>query len=64
MSEAGLITLDGFGPYGDGDHTINERACKTSFIRRIDEMSKVLIQFSKLNSNSNLDILSEQVQSA
>lgn len=64
MSEAGLITLDGFGPYGDGDHTINERACKTSFIRRIDEMSKVLIQFSKLNSNNNLDILSEQVQSA
>jgi len=64
MSEAGLITLDGFGPYGDGDHTVNERACKTSFIRRIDEMSKVLIQFSKMNSDTNLDILSEQVRSA
>lgn len=60
MSEAGLITLDGFGPYGDGDHTIDERACKKSFIRRIDEMSKILIQFSRLKSN----ITTEQVQSA
>ena len=55
MSEAGLVTLDGFGPYGDGDHTINERACKKSFIRRIDEMSKILICFAKLNASQKLD---------
>ncbi|MCE2596335.1 M20 family metallopeptidase [Motilimonas cestriensis] len=45
MSAAGLITLDGFGPYGDGDHTSAERAEKASFVRRIDEMSKILLYF-------------------
>jgi glutamate carboxypeptidase len=45
MSAAGLITLDGFGPLGDGDHTIHERAEKASFIRRIHEMSQILLHF-------------------
>jgi len=31
VASCGVITLDGFGPYGDGDHTINERALKSSF---------------------------------
>ena len=26
IASCGVITLDGFGPYGDGDHTIKERA--------------------------------------
>ena len=32
---AGVVTLDGFGPFGDGDHTIHERALKKSFAERI-----------------------------
>ena len=35
VSSQGVITLDGWGPYGDGDHTINERASKESFDKRI-----------------------------
>ncbi len=35
VSSSGVITLDGFGPFGDGDHTIHERANKESFQRRI-----------------------------
>jgi len=35
VSSAGVVTLDGFGPYGDGDHTIYERALKSSFESRI-----------------------------
>lgn len=47
VSAAGVATLDGFGPFGDGDHTIHERASKASFDRRIDEMSKILLAFSQ-----------------
>ena len=36
VASAGVVVLDGFGPYGDGDHTINERALKSSFDERID----------------------------
>lgn len=54
MSVAGLTTIDGFGPYGDGDHTINERASKSSFARRIGEMSKILHYFSNQNSQENI----------
>ncbi|MCD6188327.1 MAG: M20 family metallopeptidase [Desulfuromusa sp.] len=32
---SGVVTLDGFGPFGDGDHTIHERASKKSFAERI-----------------------------
>ncbi len=44
-ASAGTPTLDGFGPYGDGDHTIHERASKKSFEERIELTSKVLAGF-------------------
>jgi glutamate carboxypeptidase len=37
-----VVTLDGFGPFGDGDHTINERALKSSFTQRIEMTTKIL----------------------
>jgi len=42
---AGVVTLDGLGPFGDGDHTTKERALKSSFEQRIELMSKVLEYF-------------------
>jgi glutamate carboxypeptidase len=42
VASQGVTTLDGFGPFGDGDHTISERALKSSFEQRIDMMSKIL----------------------
>ncbi len=42
----GVVTLDGFGPFGDGDHTQHERALKSSFTRRIDEVTKILNLYS------------------
>jgi len=47
VSSCGVITIDGFGPYGDGDHTIKERALKSSFEQRIDMMSKIIYHFQK-----------------
>lgn len=41
-SATGVVTLDGFGPFGDGDHTVHERACKTSFDCRISEVTTIL----------------------
>ncbi len=35
VSSCGVITLDGMGPFGDGDHTVHERAEKRSFDARI-----------------------------
>ncbi len=49
VASCGVITLDGFGPFGDGDHTVNERALKSSFIQRIDMMTKVLQQHQSHN---------------
>lgn len=46
VSSVGVATLDGFGPFGDGDHTITERASKASFTRRIDEVTKILLDFN------------------
>jgi len=43
VASQGVITLDGFGPFGDGDHTINERALKSSFAQRIDLMTAMLL---------------------
>ena len=43
VASAGVVTLDGLGPYGDGDHTPYERALKKSFDERIDLMTKVLL---------------------
>jgi glutamate carboxypeptidase len=42
VASCGVVTLDGFGPFGDGDHTIHERALKSSFIQRIEMMIKIL----------------------
>ncbi len=43
VASAGVVTLDGLGPYGDGDHTPRERALKKSFDERIELMTKVLM---------------------
>jgi len=45
ISSEGVVTLDGFGPFGDGDHTLKERASKKSFIERIDLSEKILSAF-------------------
>lgn len=45
VASFGVTTLDGFGPYGDGDHTVKERALKSSFQTRIDLMTKILAHF-------------------
>ena len=42
VASCGVITIDGFGPFGDGDHTVNERALKSSFVQRIEMMTKIL----------------------
>jgi len=42
VAAAGTVTLDGLGPYGDGDHTEHERALKRSFDERIELMTEVL----------------------
>ncbi|HIQ27681.1 MAG TPA: M20/M25/M40 family metallo-hydrolase, partial [Sulfurovum sp.] len=45
ISAQGVATLDGWGPYGDGDHTVNERASKKSFEERIELVSQILGHF-------------------
>ncbi len=45
VSSCGVTTLDGFGPFGDGDHTKKERALKSSFTQRIEMMTKILKSF-------------------
>ncbi|OQX11959.1 MAG: peptidase M20, partial [Thiothrix lacustris] len=42
VAAAGVATLDGFGPFGDGDHTLDERALKTSFDERIELCTRAL----------------------
>jgi len=42
VSAEGVPTLDGWGPFGDGDHTVHERASKQSFADRIDLTTEVL----------------------
>lgn len=49
VASCSVVTLDGFGPFGDGDHTINERALKSSFEQRIVMMSKILTHHQKNN---------------
>ena len=41
VASIGIPTIDGFGPYGDGDHTVNERAKKDTFNQRIDLSTKI-----------------------
>ena len=50
VSSCGVVTLDGFGPFGDGDHTVYERASKSSFATRID-LSKKLFKYFIQNSD-------------
>ena len=50
VSSCDVVTLDGFGPYGDGDHTLKERALKNSFDSRI-AMSQKLFEYFIKNSN-------------
>jgi len=45
ISSQGVATLDGWGPYGDGDHTVHERASKKSFAERIDLVTEILTHF-------------------
>lgn len=45
MSAHGVVTIDGLGPYGDGDHTHHERAKKSSFDERIELTTKLLRYF-------------------
>jgi glutamate carboxypeptidase len=47
VSSCGVVTLDGFGPFGDGDHTKSERALKSSFEQRINMMTIMLKFFQK-----------------
>lgn len=42
VGSMGIPTLDGWGPYGHGDHTIHECALKSSFIRREEEVTRIL----------------------
>ncbi len=49
LSACGVVTLDGFGPFGDGDHTADERASKSSFISRIALTQKILAYFIRYN---------------
>jgi len=41
VSSHGTPALDGFGPFGDGDHTSSERALKSSFAQRINLSTKI-----------------------
>jgi len=49
VSSCGVTTLDGFGPFGDGDHTKKERALKDTFEKRIKMMTNILSFFQKQN---------------
>lgn len=54
VSSCGVTTLDGFGPFGDGDHTVKERASKDSFVSRIEMSKNIFTNFIK-----NLDFKGE-----
>ncbi len=41
VASSGTPALDGFGPFGDGDHTTKERALKSSFKERIQLSTKI-----------------------
>ena len=45
VSAAGVPTLDGWGPFGDGDHTIYERASRSSFEERIRLVTQIFEHF-------------------
>ncbi len=41
IASVGTIVTDGWGPFGDGDHTVYERASKKSFEERIELVTQV-----------------------
>jgi len=41
VASNGVATTDGWGPFGDGDHTIHERASKKSFEERITLVTQI-----------------------
>jgi len=45
IASQGVPTLDGWGPYGDGDHTEHERASKKSFEKRIALVTQIFEHF-------------------
>ncbi len=45
FSSHGVVTLDGLGPFGDGDHTLHERANKASFEERIALSERIFRHF-------------------
>jgi glutamate carboxypeptidase len=45
VASQGIPTLDGWGPYGDGDHTVHERASKKSFEERIGLVTQIFEGF-------------------
>jgi len=47
IASQGVTTLDGWGPYGDGDHTVYERASKESFKQRIELVTACFEHFLK-----------------
>ncbi|MCF6207534.1 MAG: M20 family peptidase, partial [Sulfurovum sp.] len=47
IASQGVPTLDGWGPYGDGDHTVHERASKKSFEERITLVTEIFEHFLK-----------------
>jgi glutamate carboxypeptidase len=55
VSSVGVTTLDGFGPFGDGDHTVKERALISSFEDRIKMMTTIL-DFHQNNDYSFVQI--------
>ena len=58
VSSVGVITLDGFGPFGDGDHTVHERASKESFESRIklsEELFTYFIENSSFKEKNNVE---------
>ena len=49
VASVNVATTDGWGPFGDGDHTINERASKKSFEDRIELVTKIFKEFMLKN---------------
>lgn len=52
FSSCKVTTLDGLGPYGLYDHTKNEKALKSSFDKRIDLMTKILLHYQNMEKKN------------
>lgn len=47
-ASVGTLSIDGFGPFGDGDHTLAERASKESFESRI-QLCKEIFTYHQIH---------------